>query len=398
MSRFIVPVSGIETVPLGHALGRIAALDVVSPIDVPGHDNAAMDGYALRFDDLDPAAPTALLIAGSAFAGKPYTGSVPPGRCVRIMTGAVMPDSCDCVVPQEHTRPGRHDGEVEIPAGQKRGQHRRFAGEDLARGAVAVPCGKRLGPAELGLLASLGCTEVVVRPRLTVAILSTGDELRDPGEPPAPGTIYDSNRFTLAALLERLGARVLDLGRVRDEPDALRAAFERGASEADVLITSGGVSVGEADFTRRLMAELGEVAFWTIAIKPGRPMAFGRIGNAGASAYFFGLPGNPVAVMVTFIALVRDALVRLAGGIPEPVPHLSACCDSRVRKSPGRTEFQRAVAYAAADGWHVRLTGAQGSGILRSMSEANCLIVLPPENAGVEPGDRVEALPFWGVI
>lgn len=400
LSDFIAPITDHETLDLRAALGRIAATDVLSPIAVPAHDNSAMDGYALRGDDLPADAAKPYRIVGTAFAGKPYSGAVGIGECVRIMTGAVMPRDCDTVVPQEVAQSG--NGRAFLPAGLKRGQHRRLAGEDLKAGVAAIAAGRVLTPSDLGLAASLGIATLSVARRARVAFFSTGDELRSIGEPLEAGCVYDSNRYTLYGMLNRLGVDAIDLGVVRDDPAALEAALRRACDDpaiaADAIITSGGVSVGEADYTKEIMERLGDVAFWKIAMKPGRPMAFGRVKSGARSAILFGLPGNPVAVMVTFYALVRDALMRLASARATTMPTLSAICDTPLKKNPGRTEYQRGIATRATDGWHVRVTGAQGSGILRSMSEANCLIVLPHERGSVDAGDVVDALPFEGLV
>jgi molybdopterin molybdotransferase len=389
-------VQAVEKRALRDALGRVLAHDIVSAIDVPAHDNSAMDGFALRAADLRSDGPSRLKVAGRALAGEPHTGAVHDGSCLRITTGAVMPRGLDTIVPQEFCR---DDGDIiEVPAGVvKRGDHRRAAGEDLARGEVALAAGRRLKPADLGLLASLGLAEVPLRRRLRVAFLSTGDELRSIGEPLPTGCVYDSNRYTVWAMLERLGVDSIDLGVVRDDPAALREAFGQAAACADAVISSGGVSVGEADHTKRVMAELGEVLFWTIAMRPGRPMAIGRIG--ANATMLFGLPGNPVAVMVTFYFFVRDALLRMAGATPEPLPLLRAASVAPLRKKPGRTEYQRGVFSQATDGrWQVAITGSQGSGILRSMSRANGMVVLEHERGDVAAGDEVDVLPFDGLV
>jgi molybdopterin molybdotransferase len=312
------------------------------------------------------------------------------------MTGAILPPGGDSVVIQELARV---DGEcVRIPSGQKPGQNARSAGEDLRAGGVALPAGRILRPAELGLLASLGIAEVSVFRRPRVAIFSTGDELCSIGTPLRAGEVFDSNRYTLHGMVERLGCEVLDLGVVRDRPEDLETALREAAANADAVITSGGVSVGEADFVRELMGRLGEVLFWKIAMKPGRPMAFGRIGSGDEAAWLFGLPGNPVAVMVTFYQFVRGALLKLAGANPVPaVPLLPVECVSKLKKNPGRTEFQRGVLYEEDGRWRVRATGAQGSGILRSMAEANCFIVLDHARGDVAPGDTVTVQPFDGL-
>jgi len=414
IARFVPRVGAVEKVALRSALGRVLAADVVSPIDVPAHDNSAMDGYAIRGDDLAADGETRLVVAGTGFAGAQFDAVVPARHCVRIMTGAVMPPGLDTVVPQEfitrtpaagpldETHPPsplpRQAGEgfIVVPPGVvRRGDNRRLKGEDLARGSAALARGRRIAPADLGLLASLGCAEVAVYRRLRVAFFSTGDELRSIGEPLDGGCVYDSNRYTIWGMLQRLGVDVLDLGVVRDEPAALEAAFRDAAANADAVITSGGVSVGEADHTKKIMATLGEVLFWRIAMRPGRPMAIGRVGNA----VLFGLPGNPVAVMVTFYAFVRDALLQMAGASPQPLPLLRARCTAALRKKPGRTEYQRGIVTRGADGrWDVAITGSQGSGILRSMSEANGIVLLHHEQGNVAAGAEVDVIPFEGLV
>ncbi|HEU4623087.1 MAG TPA: gephyrin-like molybdotransferase Glp [Burkholderiaceae bacterium] len=396
IARCVEPVVAIEKVALRAALGRVLAADVVSPIDVPAHDNSAMDGYAFAGRALRPDEPIALKIVGSAFAGAPCSSSVNAGECVRIMTGAVMPDGCDTVAPQEFCDV---DGDrVVIPPSIKPGDNRRLRGEDLAVGKPAIEAGRVIRPAELGLAASLGLAELPVRRRLRVAFFSTGDELRSLGETLGPGEVYDSNRYTLYGMLERLGCEPLDFGVVRDDPVALREAFRAAANCADAVITSGGVSVGEADHTKQIMAALGDVVFWTIAMRPGRPMAFGRVGGEHG-AVLFGLPGNPVAVMVTFYFFVRDALLRMQGAAPSPLALLQARSADAIRKKPGRTEYQRGVlAQDADDGWSVRLTGQQGSGVLKSMSSGNCFVVLGHRQGPVAAGSMVDVLPFEGLV
>jgi molybdopterin molybdotransferase len=340
-----------------------------------------MDGYAVRFSDLD--GETALSEIGAAFAGRVFEGKVGPGQCVRVMTGAVMPAGTDTVVIQEVTR--KEGDRVVVPAGQKKSQNVRYAGEDLKAGVPVLEAGKALRAAELGLIASLGKGEVSVKRKLRVAFFSTGDELASIGTPLKQGEVYDSNRYTLYGMLARLGVEIVDLGVVRDDPAQLEAAL-RKASQSDVVISTGGVSVGEADFVKQLMAKLGEVLFWKIAMRPGRPMAFGKIQNA----YLFGLPGNPVAVMVTFYEFVRDALLYLSGRSDDyTIPLLKAAAAVALRKVPGRTEYQRGVLFREGGDWKVRTTGQQGSGVLRSMSEANCFIVLEHDRGKVEAGELV---------
>ena len=389
----IEPVQDRERLPVRDALGRVLAEDVISTMDVPGHDNSAMDGYALRFADLAAEGETLLHLAGTAFAGRAFAGHLGAGECVRIMTGGVIPEGADTVVIQEVVQ--AEDERIVVPPKQRQGQHVRRAGEDLRTGTPALRAGKLLRPAELGLIASLGVGEVVVRRRPRVAFFSTGDELASVGAPLKEGEVYDSNRYTLHGMLVRLGCEIIDLGVVRDDPAALEAAFRKAAAEADAVVTSGGVSVGEADFIRGMMTKLGEVAFWKIAMRPGRPMAFGRI----EGAWLFGLPGNPVAVMVTFYEFVRDALLKLSGVDPvEPLPRFRVPCVTPLRKRPGRSEFQRGILFRDAGEWKVRLTGAQGSGVLRSMSEANCIIVVEHDRGNVEAGEAVWVQPFEGLV
>jgi molybdopterin molybdotransferase len=335
-----------------------------------------------------------LKIAGTAFAGAPFQGKAGAGECVRIMTGAVMPQGLDTIVMQEHAKvDGDHVG---IGVGHKAGQHLRFAGEDLKAGQVALKRGLALRPSEIGLVASLGIGEVSVYRRLRVAFFSTGDELRSIGTALDEGQIYDSNRYTIHGMLTRMGCEVVDMGVVRDDPKLIEQAFATAARSADVVITSGGVSVGEADFVKELLDRLGEVVFWKIAMKPGRPLAYGRIGEA----HFFGLPGNPVSVMVTFYQFVRDALLKLSGRDPvPPLPGFQVPCTTPLKKAPGRTEFQRGVlSQDAAGNWSVAVTGEQGSGILRSMCEANCFIILPTDQGNVAANALVEVQVMDGIV
>ena len=388
----VTPISGHTFVPVRDALGRILAAGIIAPYDVPAHDNSAMDGYAVNFASLASDAETRLTVVGTAFAGKAFSGIVGAGQALRIMTGAVLPAGADTVVVQEVTRV--EEGAVWVPAGQRLGQNTRRAGEDLARGQVALAAGKRVGPAELGLIASLGIGEVAVKRRLRVAFFSTGDELASIGKPLAPGEIYDSNRYTLHGLLTRLGAEVIDMGVVPDRPEALEAALVEAAENADAIITTGGVSVGEADFIKQVLAKLGEVKFWKLNIKPGRPMAFGKVGKA----WLFGLPGNPVAVMVSYTQFALDALHRLAGLDPLPIrPLLTVLAANPIKKQPGRREYLRGQLVAVDGQFRVKTIGNQGSGVLRSMSEANCFIVLPEDCAGVAVGEAVAVELFEGV-
>jgi molybdopterin molybdotransferase len=382
------PVEEIQTVKVREALGRVLAQEIVPAINVPANDNTAMDGYAVRFSDL-AATETRLQELGTALAGRPFNGKVGAGQCVRVMTGAVMPAGTDTVVIQEVVRTSGNS--VVIPPGQKAKQNVRYAGEDLKVGVAVLNAGKLIRPAELGLIASLGIPEVRVKRKLRVAFFSTGDELASIGSSLKEGEVYDSNRYTLHGMLAGLGVEIDDMGVVRDDPAALKSAFTRAAASADVVITTGGVSVGEADFVKQLMAELGEVLFWKIAMRPGRPMAFGRIGDA----FLFGLPGNPVAVMVTFYQLVRDALLHLSGRSDDfAVPLLKVAAAEKIRKVPGRTEYQRGVVFQEKGEWKVRITGQQGSGVLRSMAQANCFIVLEHERGAVAAGEPVSVQLF----
>ena len=393
----VQPVVGHERLFVRQALGRVLAEDVISPVDVPAHDNSAMDGWAVRFADLATDGATRLKNVGTAFAGRPFAGKLGAGETARIMTGAVLPEGFDCVVIQEVAKV---DGDtVIVPPGQKLEQNVRRAGEDLKAGLPAIPAGKLLRPAELGVIASLGIAEVSLKRRVRVALFSTGDELCSIGTPLFPGAVYDSNRYTLWGMLTRLGCEVIDLGVVKDDPAALEAAFRTAAASADAIITSGGVSVGEADFIKQLMAQLGEVAFWKIAMKPGRPMAFGKIGDGKESAWLFGLPGNPVAVMVTFYKFVQPALLKLMGIDPLPaLPAFAARCMTPMKKGKGRTEFQRGILFQENGEWCVRPTGHQGSGMLSSMAKADCFIVLDAEREKVAAGDLVQVQVFGGIV
>ncbi len=421
LSRLAMPVQEAVELPLFDALGRVLAEDLISPFDVPPHDNSAMDGYAFAGDQLRPDAALELQVVGTALAGKAWQGQVQAGQCVKIMTGAIMPPGLDTVVPQEFVKLGQFMGidRVTIPPGLLRtGDNRRLQGEDLARGQPALQKGELLTPARLGLAASLGLKTLKTWRPLRVAYFSTGDEILSLGEAPREGAVYDSNRYTVFGLLTRLGCQVIDMGVVRDDPALLEEAFTRAATQADAVITSGGVSVGEADYTKAMMKKLGDVAFWRIAMRPGRPMAVGRISSTKSAstpidtstisyekhsnpngAVLFGLPGNPVAVMVTFLAFVRPALLQMMGAKPEPVLLLKARSSEAIRKKSGRTEYQRARVSAAPDGsLQVRTTGSQGSGVLRSMTEANGLMVLHHTQGNVAVGDEVDVMMFEGVI
>lgn len=397
---FLKPVTGVARAPVRSALGRVLAADIVSPVDVPAHRNSAMDGWAMRFEDLQPTSTT-LTEIGTSFAGQPFSKAVGKGECVRIFTGGVVPEGADTVVMQERAVVNSagnalgNDKLITFGDGNRLGQNVRHAGEDLKMGAIALASGRIVRAAELGLIASLGIGEVSVYRPLRVAFFSTGDELVQIGLPLGAGQIYDSNRYTLHGMLSKLGCEIIDMGVVRDDPATLEAAFVEASGIADVVITSGGVSVGEADYVRGLLQKLGEVVFWKIAMKPGRPLAYGKIG----SAHFFGLPGNPVSVMVTFYQFVRDALLTLQGVSPLPVqPLLKAVCTSPIKKMPGRTEFQRGVLYLEDGAYKVRVTGEQGSGILKSMSDANCFIMLHDHVGNIDAGATVDVQILEGVV
>ncbi|MET0091829.1 MAG: gephyrin-like molybdotransferase Glp [Candidatus Thiodiazotropha sp.] len=387
------PVEACERLALRDALHRVLAESIISPVDVPGHTNSAMDGYALSGSDLTTPS-TDLKLIGAALAGNPFQGRCGPGECVRIMTGAPMPPGTDTVVMQEQSQEIGEDV-IRFGEGHRSGQNVRHAGEDIASGSVVLEPGRRLTPADLGIIASLGFAEVSVRRRPRVAFFSTGDELRGLGEVLGEGELYDSNRYTLHGMLQRAGVETLDLGVIRDDPDALKQAFQQAAASADVVISSGGVSVGSADYTKSVLQSCGEIAFWKIAMKPGRPLTFGTLDGA----VFFGLPGNPVAVMVSFYQFVLPALHWLSSGTEYRPFTLMARCENRLRKRPGRFEFVRGDLQQTPDG-DFRVTGLaqQGSGILSSMSRGNCFILLETNRDGVEPGDLVRVQPFAAMI
>jgi molybdopterin molybdotransferase len=392
-----LPPIATEELPLMQALGRIVAEDIISPINVPAHDNSAMDGFAFDGNPLG-LAPLKLRMVGTARAGKAWQGTVKSGECVKIMTGAVMPTGLDTVIAQELAAIHISDDEtiVEIPPGVlQAGDNRRKAGEDLQRGLPALREGSALNPAALGLVASLGIATIMVYRQLRVAYFSTGDEVLSLGEAMREGAVFDSNRYTVFGLLTRMGCQVVDMGVVRDDPVLLEQAFSKASENADVIITSGGVSVGEADFTKSMMKKLGDVAFWKIAMRPGRPMAVGRLGKC----ILFGLPGNPVAVMVTFLVFVKPALLQMMGSKSTPAPYLRAQSAVALRKKPGRTEYQRGFVHTLSDGTlQVQVAGNQGSGVLRSMVQANGLIVLHHHQAHISAGQEVDVMMFDGVI
>jgi molybdopterin molybdotransferase len=394
IKAYLNPVKEVETLAIRESLGRILAEDIISPFNVPGHHNSAMDGYAFNSGDVALSGSNTLKITGSAFAGNKLTGSVEKGACIRIMTGAAIPTGLDTVIAQE--RVTVDSDRITFTDIIKAGMNVRLAGEDLSTGQIVLTQGHLIKPADLGLLASLGISDVQVYRKLRVSFFSTGDELTSLGQPLEVGQIYDSNRYTLFGMLTRLGVEIQDLGAMPDNPELLEKTLETAAKNSDVILTSGGVSVGEADYMKQLLQKLGQVLFWKIAMKPGRPLAFGKIGHA----HYFGLPGNPVAVMVTFYQFVREALLILMGQhAPDLQPLMNAICVSPIKKAKGRTEFQRGILYLAEDGnWQVKTTGNQSSGVLSSMSAANCFIVLPEESGNLEADALVKVQILEGVV
>lgn len=393
IDALITPIEETVTLGLTEALHHVLAEDITSPINVPPHRNSAMDGYAVRATDLADTGKVDLKIIGTAFAGSPFAGEVGQGECLRIMTGAEVPKGADTVIMQEHVE--RHEETVSVGPGHQAGQNVRHPGEDIAKGDVVLEAGSLLRAAELGLLASLGIPTIKVKRKLKVAFFSTGDELRPVGEPLAAGQIYDSNRYTLYGMLQGLNVEVIDLGVIPDMPQAVEDAFTKASTVADAVITSGGVSVGEADYVKQTLDKLGQVNFWKIAMKPGKPLAFGKI----KQAVFFGLPGNPVSVMATFYQFVQPALRRLTGQTRVMPVIIKLPCSEELKKRPGRTDFQRGIMEYDADGnLSVRSVGMQASHILSGMSRANCFIILPRESGDIEAGKLVDVQPFEGLM
>ena len=392
IAKLLSPVTVWEQRALRDALDCVLHQAITSPIDVPPHDNSAMDGYAIHGADITSDSFT-LKQVGTAFAGQPFTGQIQRGECIRIMTGAVIPNDCDTVIMQEQVKVG--EDFITVHGKHKAKQHVRYAGEDLKQGEAVLAVGHKITAADLGLVASLGLSELTVYRQLRVAFFSTGDELRSIGEQLEEGQIYDSNRYTIYGMLKRLGVDILDMGVVPDQKEALRNALQLAAEQADVVLTSGGVSVGDADYIKELLAELGNVDFWKIRMKPGRPLAFGTINDT----LFFGLPGNPVSVMVTFYQFVSAALQQLSGQSVQPKQLIQVPCVSTIKKRPGRYEFQRGILFEDEQGrTQVKITGEQGSGILRSMSMANCFILLDEKCNGITPNTIVSVQPFSGLI
>lgn len=388
IQQFLTPVQETERISIKQALGRVLATPVISSLNVPGHNNSAMDGFAFRHAE----AVQPLHIIGTAFAGRSFDATIPAGACIKIMTGAVVPPDADTVAMQEHTAVnGEYVSIQKLPA---KGANIRLEGEDIAIGQTVLDNGHMLQPADMGLLASLGIAEIEVYRRLKVAFFTTGDELVSVGQALQAGQIYDSNRYSLWGMLQALGVEVEDLGNIADDPQALERTLLQAAAHFDVVITSGGVSVGEADFMKQLLATHGQVLFWKINMKPGRPLAYGKIGQA----HYFGLPGNPVSTMVTFYQFVQSALKTLMGSPQSPSPTFKVECVNTIKKAPGRTEFQRGILFQAENVWKVKTTGQQGSGILSGMSQANCFILLDDLSHSVEAGSWVEVQPFKGIF
>ncbi|HED14597.1 MAG TPA: molybdopterin molybdenumtransferase MoeA [Gammaproteobacteria bacterium] len=390
----INPLTTLERLALREGLDRVLGAAMVSPVNVPSHTNSAMDGYALAATDLPSQDHVDLVMVGTALAGLPFSGRCEQGQCVRIMTGACLPEGTDTVVIQERVE-RLADGRIRIGAGGHSGQNIRQAGEDIKTGDIVLSPGQRLTAADIGIIASLGIGEIDVIRRPRVAFFSTGDELRSIGQSLRDGDVYDSNRYSLYSMLKRLNVDLLDLGVVADQPELLRKVLLDAAATCDVVITSGGVSVGDADYIKPLLQEMGTMSFWKIAMKPGRPLVFGHLDKAA----FFGLPGNPVAVMVTFYQFVLPALLRLSGQHPQAAFTFTARSRHAIRKRAGRCEFQRGILQSTGHGqWQVTSAGHQGSGILTSMSRANCFILLDETCDGIKPGDLVEVQPFAGLI
>ena len=383
------PVSETEKVAVLAALGRVLAEPVTAPFNVPNHDNTSMDGYAVRFADLSQDGETVLTVVADLPAGDRMSRTIGAGEAVRIMTGAPIPDGCDCIVIQEVVK--RNGDRLTVPPGMKRAQNIRRVGQDVMEGSEVFATGRMLSPPDIGMLASLGRSEVTVFRRLKVAVVSTGNEVITPGQELLPGQVYDSNRHSMISALTTMGAEVLDLGIVRDEREAIAAALRRGGEEADAVITSGGVSVGDFDLVTNVIEELGSIDFWKVRMKPGKPQAHGRIGGA----VFFGLPGNPVSVLATFLLLVRPALQVMMGCPPAPMKSMMIPYRGpAITKSDDRLEFARGILTLDGANTHVSSTGTQDSGVLTSMSRANVFIILPEDLKTYTEGDLVEVVPI----
>jgi molybdopterin molybdotransferase len=393
------PVSQRERVVLREAVGRVLAAEIVAPLNLPPFDNSAVDGYAVRSADIDPARERRLTIVNRVAAGHAATQAVKPGEAARIFTGAPMPAGADTVFMQEDCRiDGAH---VVVPPGLSSGANRRLAGEDIRAGAAALPAGRRLSAQDVALAAALGLTAVEVMRRVRVALFSTGDEIAEPGSPLIGAALYDSNRYLLAAAVTRFGAEITDLGILRDEPKALARAIAAAAKDHDLVLTSGGVSTGEADYVRSAVESIGRIVFWRVAIKPGRPVAMGVIpgAEAGEAAAFVGLPGNPVAVFVTFVRVVRPLLLRLAGALPEALVAMPARAAFSYKKRKGRREYVRVALRQSADGTVDAVKYPQdGAGVLTSLTQTDGLAELGEEVTTIEPGALVGFLPYASLL
>ena len=383
----ISPITETLALPIEQALHYVLAQDIASPLNVPPHDNSAMDGYAFAIASLNES--KTLKLIGRSMAGAPFQGTCRPGECIRIMTGAKMPDCCDSVEMQENVT--ADEEKITFLQEKTFGSHVRNAGEDIKINQQVLHSGHKLTAVDIGVLASLGVAEVVVFRKLKVALIATGDELKLPGQSLRAGDIYESNSFVLAAMLKTLHVDIINFGIIGDDFEAIKAAFVSADEQADAVISSGGVSVGDADYTKTVLDELGEIGFWKIAMKPGKPFAFGKLANS----VFFGLPGNPVSALVTFHQLALVALTKMQNANALKRTHLSVKCSSDLRKSPGRMDFQRGVLSVNEAGENVvASTGAQGSGILSSLARANCYIVLPSDQGGVKAGEMVNVQLF----
>ena len=378
----VSPVTETLTLSITQAVGAVLAQDVVSPVNVPPHDNSAMDGYAFTQATAELNEPMKLV--GKSFAGAPYKGSVGLGECIRIMTGAKMPDDCDTVQMQENV--SANQASINLNKATKLAQHVRKAGEDVAIGTVVYPKGHTLSSVDIGMLSSIGVGEVEVFRPLKVALIATGDELKKPGQTLTEGDIYESNSSFLSAMLTKLNCDVIDFGIIEDDLGSIRDAFTSANNQADIVISSGGVSVGEADYTKEVLDELGEIGFWKIAMKPGKPFAFGKLSDS----IFFGLPGNPVSALVTFYQLGIPGIIKMQNAKPLVRRRFTAVANSDLKKSPGRLDFQRGI-LAVNDAGEITVdsTGSQGSGILSSIARANCFIVLEQDRGRVSQGERV---------
>jgi molybdopterin molybdotransferase len=391
----VTPVDETETVPLAAARERVLAHDIVAPLDLPPFDNSAVDGYAVRHADLAPAGDTTLRIADRLMAGHAAVHALGAGEAIRIFTGAPMPHGADTVFMQEDTH--EDDGAVIVPPGLKRGANRRSAGEDVKHGALLLPAGRRLGAQHVALIAGVGLAEVTVRRRVRVAVFSTGDEIVEPGAARPGPALFDANRYLLGGLLARLGASVTDLGILADDPSAVAQALRTAANGHDLVLTTGGVSTGEADHVRSTVEAIGRLVFWRVGIKPGRPVAMGVVPGAtpGTAAAFAGLPGNPVAAFVTFVRIVRPLILRLAGALPEPLEALPVRATFAYKKKEGRREYVRVSLRRAADGMPEAVKYPQdGAGVITSLTGTDGLVELDEDTRTVAPGAMVGFLPY----